>query len=315
MHFISLRSPVPFLVALLLPGTVHSLLRAPPARPDSLFHPPLTLHISLSLLPTATLSRSLSSSSFSKNQSSCPLVQQTAYMSLWTVCGVDKCIKTSGVSSSLKRKEDDRAGGEGWMEGSGGHTKECKVRTTTSANPLLAAAPPFRASSGLILDNLTPPPPRSSSSSSPPPPSSISFLLCRRLQRIIIQGALSSPSLNCFPALSLFLSPLTFRHSASCSSSPDSILLSLAFWDPRTPSTHPDHLLKRPNDSERVFPFTFGRHSSRFPTSGHSSGAEFHAYARDHPTIVFDIKGDRTALRVSGYRGARGRASRLFFQE
>lgn len=98
------------------------------------------------------------------------------------------------------------------MEGSGGHTKECKVRTTTSANPLLAAAPPF--------PRFIRPRPRQPA---PPPPAVVvvvvvvvstsffivSFLHCRRLQRIIIQGALSSPSLNCFPHPFLFLIPLS----------------------------------------------------------------------------------------------------------
>ena len=86
------------------------------------------------------------------------------------------------------------------MEGSGGHTKECKVRTTTSANPpVLAAAPsiPF-ASSGLILGNLLFL--LHYLRRHQPTTVSTSFftgivLLCRRLQRIIVQGGGSSPRL------------------------------------------------------------------------------------------------------------------------
>lgn len=53
------------------------------------------------------------------------------------------------------------------MEGSGGHTKECKVRTTTSANPLLATTPPFLRFIRPHPRQPAPPPPPSS----PPPPS------------------------------------------------------------------------------------------------------------------------------------------------
>lgn len=98
----------------------------------------------------------------------------------------------------------------GRMEGSGGYTKECKVRTTTSTNPLpprpstsysLLAAPPspVRLSSSAVIVYLRNPvpriPPTSPAPPAPPPPPSpcnpplpLSFLLCRRLQRIIIQG-------------------------------------------------------------------------------------------------------------------------------
>lgn len=56
------------------------------------------------------------------------------------------------------------------------------------------------------------------------------------------------------------------------------------------PSSRSDHLLKRPNDAERVFPFALDGDTRHGSTSGHSSGAEFHAFQRDHPRF-FDIKG------------------------
>lgn len=135
------------------------------------------------------------------------------------------------------------------MEGSGGHTKECKVRTTTSANPLLAAVPPFRASSGLILGK-----PAASTPAivaSPPPSSAYRFSSAGGYNALSYKAVLSSPSLNCFPPRSLLPSlsnPISRRISVQ----------------PSWPSSRADHLLKRLNDTERVFPFALdGRHSSR----------------------------------------------------
>lgn len=82
------------------------------------------------------------------------------------------------------------------MEGSGGHTKECKVRTTTSAKPLLAAAPPFRASSGLILGNLLLHLRHLQPSTSF---FTVSFSSAGGYNALSYKAVLSSPSLNCFP--------------------------------------------------------------------------------------------------------------------
>lgn len=82
----------------------------------------------------------------------------------------------------------------GRLEGSGGYTKECKVRTTTSNFPPLSDNP-----LGILFKPHSPSPPPC------PPPSSLTCItafhalllfflyrilpsVCRRLQRIIIQG-------------------------------------------------------------------------------------------------------------------------------
>ena len=129
MHFISLCSPLSLSHrALLLPGTVSRFFvhraRGPPVSSTSFFFHPLSLNdphpllyricfplfLSLSLFLFLLLQPSFSVFVLLLFPRISPLaryVQQTAYMSLWTVCGVDKCIKTSGVSSSFKREEDD----------------------------------------------------------------------------------------------------------------------------------------------------------------------------------------------------------------
>lgn len=123
------------------------------------------------------------------------------------------------------------------MEGSGGHTKECKVRTTTSANPP-APLPPVLAAAPSIPCFIRPhprqpalPPPPLPSPPFPLPPSSPTnhriylllhrgiVLLCRRLQRIIVQGGGSSPRLplivfpspRCVPFFFLSLFVLTHQ--------------------------------------------------------------------------------------------------------
>lgn len=92
------------------------------------------------------------------------------------------------------------------MEGRGGHTKECKVRTTTSANPLLATACPHSAPH----PSWQPPPPPPS----PPPIASSSFFTVSSssaggYNALSYKAVLSSPSLNCFPTPPVlrFLSP------------------------------------------------------------------------------------------------------------
>lgn len=119
------------------------------------------------------------------------------------------------------------------MEGRGGHTKECKVRTTTSANPLLAAACPHSAPH----PSWQPPPPPPS----PPPIASSSFFTVSSssaggYNALSYKAVLSSPSLNCFPT------PPVLR-----------------FLSPPPPSRIPIHLAK---ESCLPLPWTQPRHSS-----------------------------------------------------
>ena len=178
------------------------------------------------------------------------------------------------------------------MEGSGGHTKECKVRTTTSANPpVLAAAPSIpcfirpHPRQPALPPPLPPPPPP------PLPPLSPTnhriYLLLHRYRSPLPEvtthyrtrrWVLSSPSLNCFPSPVFPSFPLPPRsHSRACSLHRTVVLpprclassvLSNVPGQTSCPLVAPrrDHL-KRPNDAERVFsPFALadgGRHSSR----------------------------------------------------
>lgn len=158
------------------------------------------------------------------------------------------------------------------MEGSGGHTKECKVRTTTSAKPLLAAAPPFRASSGLILGNLLLHLHHLQPSTSF---FTVSFSSAGGYNALSYKAVLSSPSLNCFPSpcfLLPSLSSFSFAprlhacHPPRSPTSPDNQCpspLPLLF-------AHRSPALKPPNDTERVFPFTLDGDTRRGSTSGHS---------------------------------------------
>lgn len=131
------------------------------------------------------------------------------------------------------------------MEGSGGHTKECKVRTTTSAKPLLAAAPPFRASSGLILGNLLLHLRHLQPSTSF---FTVSFSSAGGYNALSYKAVLSSPSLNCFPppcfllpSLSLFL---LFRSTVPClsSTSHSNVSGQSVPFPPPPFSSHTDHL-------------------------------------------------------------------------
>lgn len=159
------------------------------------------------------------------------------------------------------------------MEGSGGHTKECKVRTTTSAKPLLAAAPPFRASSGLILGNLLLHLRHLQPSTSF---FTVSFSSAGGYNALSYKAVLSSPSLNCFPPPCFLLPSLSLPSLSLHGSMP---VIHLALQRLRTisalpPSTllfaHRSPALKPPNDTERVFPFALDGDTRRGSTSGHS---------------------------------------------
>lgn len=202
------------------------------------------------------------------------------------------------------------------MEGSGGHTKECKVRTTTSANPpVLAAAPSipcfilanllfllllFHLLFLLLCHRCL-----------QPTIVSTSFftgivLLCRRLQRIIVQGGGSSPRLPLIvfhPRCSLlFLSLVVLTRSLARSTALwccQRVVLqapcSRTFTDKRrAPSSRRADHLKRPNDAERVFsPFALvdrGRHSSRIHEWS-LVGRRIPRLRARSSTRPFDIKG------------------------